>query len=133
MRTFIKLIFVASSLMLFYVGAAAQTEGYDVFNPIRKYITKGDADKLSAWFDDNLEIRVDNHESSASKTQAKQIMKAFFETYTPQKFRITHAAERANMKYVLGELSAGGESFSVTIFVSTKGECYKIQQLKIEH
>ena len=32
----------------------------------------------------------------------------------------------------LGTLNAGGETFSVTIFVSNKGSSYKIQQLKIE-
>ena len=36
------------------------------------------------------------------------------------------------MKYALGTLNAGGENYSVTIFVSSKGKSYKIQQLKIE-
>ena len=36
------------------------------------------------------------------------------------------------MKYALGDLNAGGETFLVTIFVSNKGESYRIQQLKIE-
>ena len=36
------------------------------------------------------------------------------------------------MKYALGTLNAGGETFNVTIFVSVRdGDC-KIQQLKIE-
>ncbi len=111
---------------------AAQTERNDVFSPIGKYIAKGDAECLAAWFDDNLEVSVASQESNASKAQAKQILKTFFEFYNPQSFNISHTAERANMKYALGSLSAGGEVFSVTIFVSSKGESYKIQQLKIE-
>ena len=67
-----------------------------------------------------------------SKNQAKQILKVFFSSYTPRGFEITHTAERANMKYALGNLSAGGENFSVTIFVSSKGNEYRIQELKIE-
>ncbi len=110
----------------------AQTERSDVFAPIGKYIAKGDAECLAAWFDDNLEVSVASQESNASKAQARQILKTFFELYTPQSFDITHTAERANMKYALGSLSAGGETFSVTIFISTKGEGYRIQQLKIE-
>ena len=35
------------------------------------------------------------------------------------------------MKYAIGRLSAGGESFEVTIFVTFKQDTYKIQQLKI--
>lgn len=111
---------------------SAQTERYDVFTPIGKYMAKGDADCLSAWFDDNLDISILSRENTASKAQARQIMKSFFETHTPRSFNITHAAERANMKYALGNLNAGGETFTVTIFVSSKGDGYKIQQLKIE-
>ena len=110
----------------------AQPAGYDVFVPISKYMAQGNADNLSAWFDDNLEIAVVSQGSNASKAQAKQIVKTFFENYTPRSFEVNHTAGRDNMKYALGTLKAGGENFSVTIFVSSKGKTYKIQQLKIE-
>lgn len=118
--------------MLLCAQAQAQSERNDVFTPIGKYMVKGDADCLSAWFDDNLEVCVASQESNASRAQAKQILKTFFDVYTPRSFDITHTAERANMKYALGNLNAGGETFTVTIFVSAKSDGYKIQQLKIE-
>ena len=119
--------------MFFFCGRLqAQPAEYDVFVPISKYMVQGNADNLSAWFDDNLEIAVISQESSASKAQAKQIVKAFFESYTPRSFELSHTAGRDNMKYALGTLKAGGENFSVTIFVSSQGKTYKIQQLKIE-
>lgn len=118
--------------ILLCAQAQAQSERNDVFTPIGKYIVKGDADCLSAWFDDNLEVCVASQESNASRAQAKQILKTFFDAFTPRSFDITHTAERANMKYALGNLNAGGETFTVTIFVSAKSDGYKIQQLKIE-
>lgn len=118
--------------ILLCAQAQAQSERNDVFTPIGKYMVKGDADCLSAWFDDNLEVCVASQESNASRAQAKQILKTFFGAYTPRSFDITHTAERANMKYALGNLNAGGETFTVTIFVSAKSDGYKIQQLKIE-
>ena len=118
--------------MLLCAQAQAHSERNDVFTPIGKYMVKGDADCLSAWFDDNLEVCVASQESNASRAQAKQILKTFFDAYTPRSFDITHTAERANMKYALGNLNAGGETFTVTIFVSAKSDGYKIQQLKIE-
>ena len=118
--------------MLFCGRLSAQPAGYDVFIPISKYMAQGNADNLSAWFDDNLEIAVISQESSASKAQARQIVKTFFESYTPRSFNISHTAGRDNMKYALGTLKAGGENFTVTIFVSSQGKTYKIQQLKIE-
>ena len=111
---------------------SAQEKGYDVFNPIAKYLAQGDADKLSAWFSDNLEITIFSTSNDSSRNQARQIVKSFFKSYTPRSFEISHKAGRANMKYALGTLNAGGEMFLVTIFVNLRGDAYKIQHLKIE-
>ena len=110
----------------------AQDTSYDVFNPIAKYIAMGDADKLSAWFSDNLEVSIFSNSSDSSCNQARQIIKSFFKSYTPRSFEINHKAGRSNMKYALGTLNAGGELFTVTIFVSYKDSDYRIQHLKIE-
>lgn len=109
-----------------------QSSGDDVFIPISKYLSAGNADALSAWFADNLEIAVLAKESDASRAQARQVVKTFFDTYTPRSFEVSHTAGRANMKYALGTLKAGGETFNVTIFLSCKDNTYKIKQLRIE-
>lgn len=110
----------------------AGKENYDVFIPIAKYIRSGDAESLSAWFADNLEISVMSRSNDSSRNQAKQIMKSFFSTYTPRSFTITHTAGQSEMKYALGTLNAGGQVFQVTIFVSNKKSDYRIQQLRIQ-
>ena len=114
------------------VSAVAQDSSYDVFNPISKYIAQGDADRLSAWFSDNLEVTIFATSNDSSRNQARQIMKSFFKSHTPRSFEIRHKAGRSNMKYALGTLNAGGEMFMVTIFVNLKDVEYKIQQIKIE-
>lgn len=114
------------------VQSTTQDSGDNVFVPIGKYIASGNAEALSAWFADNLEIAVLAREIDASRAQARQIVKTFFDTYTPRSFDINHTAGRANMKYALGTLKAGGEVFNVTIFLSCKDNSYKIKQLKIE-
>ena len=100
--------------------------------PIAKYLGQGDAEKLSAWFADNLEITIMSTTIDSSKNQAKQILKSFFENHTPRSFTINHTASRSNSKYALGYLNAGGELFEVTIFVNACKNTYKIQQLKID-
>ena len=114
------------------LSANGQNGSYDVFNPISKYIEMGDAEKLSAWFSDNLEVTIFSDSNDSSRNQAKQIIKSFFKSYTPRTFKISHKAGRSNMKYALGTLTAGGEMFLVTIFVGYKDSEYKIQQFKIE-
>ena len=125
-------VILALGAMLLCAVVYAQDKGYDVFNPISKYIAQGDADRLSAWFSDNLEVTIFATSNDSSRNQARQIMKSFFKSYTPRSFEIRHKAGRSNMKYALGTLNAGGEMFMVTIFVNFKDDSYKIQQLKIE-
>ena len=112
--------------------ATAQQSGYEVFVPIAKYISKGDVNRLSAWFADNLEVSILSSTNNASRNQARQIVKAFFDNNTPRSFAISHKASRGNTKYALGTLNAGGEVYLVTIFVSYTTDAYQIQLLKIE-
>ena len=132
LNSVISKVTVLALTVLTCAGVSAQEKGYDVFNPIAKYLAKGDADRLSAWFSDNLEVTIFATSNDSSRNQARQIMKSFFKSYTPRSFEISHKAGRSNMKYALGTLNAGGEMFLVTIFVNYKDNDYKIQQLKIE-
>ena len=125
-------VVAAAAALMSGLTASAQDNGYDVFNPISKYMAMGDAEKLSAWFSDNLEVTIFSDTTDSSRNQARQIVKSFFRSYTPRSFEITHKAGRSNMKYALGTLNAGGEMFLVTIFVGYDNTAYKIQHLKIE-
>ena len=127
-KYFLTLTIALASLL----SAKGQGGSYDVFVPISKYLEMGDAEKLSAWFSDKLEVTIFSNSNDSSRNQAKQIIKSFFKSYTPRTFKITHKAARPNMKYALGTLTAGGEMFLVTIFVGYKDAEYKIQQFKIE-
>ena len=124
-------ICLCSLLALSGAVADAQDAGYDVFNPIAKYISLGDAASLSQWFDKNLEVTIISSSRNCSKTQARQILRTFFDSYTPRSFMITHRVSEGKKKYLLGNLNAGGEIFLVTIYTSLSGDSYKIQQLVI--
>lgn len=101
----------------------------DVFSPIAKYIKSGDCEKLSVWFDDHLELSVFSQKYIVSRIQAKQIMKNFFESKTPSRFEITHRAGRYKMRYALGDLVAGGESYEVSIYIVMKNNYFWIKKL----
>lgn len=125
--------FIAASCFLFAaLVAQAQSGSYDVFVPISKYLAQGNAEALSAWFSDNLDITVLQKGGNSSKVQAKQIVSSFFNSHTPRSFEVTYTAGRANMKYAVGNLNAGGETYLVTIFVYCTDEKSQIQQFKIE-
>ncbi len=113
-------------------ASMGSAEGFDVFVPISKYLGNGDAEKLSAWFSNSVEITILGESNTCSRSQARQILKSFYTAYTPRSFEITHKASQGNMKYAIGDLKAGGETFVVTFFLCMKDNCYDIHQLKIE-
>lgn len=127
-----KSVLVSLCLLTSGICASAQNGSYDVFVPISKYISQGNAEALSAWFSDNLDMTVLSKGGNSSKVQARQIVSSFFNSHTPRSFEVTYTAGRANMKYALGNLNAGGETFLVTIFVYCDEGRNQIQQFKIE-
>lgn len=131
MRLF-EIFILVSILLIASISAFAQGHKHDVLVPIGKYMAKGDAECLSVWFDENLEVSIFSKSCEASRSQARRIFKQFFKEHNPQSFNITHVAESRNMKHVLGHLHTGSESLTVTIFVSSEDNIYRIQQLKIE-
>lgn len=128
----IKRIFIIVPILLMAGLYPARSQGADVLDPIGKYISMGDAESLSAWFDDNLDISIFARGGVSSRLQAKQILKTFFRNFPPESFQIHHTAERANLKYVLANLKAGGESFHFILFLNCKSGTYRVQQIKID-
>ena len=105
--------------------------GDEAVSAIVECFSRGDAEALSQWFDDNLEMSIFMDSNIASKVQAKQIMKAFFKDNEPKSFRIDNTIERANLKYFLADLDSGAHRFNVVIFLSGRKDSYLIQQIKI--
>ena len=133
MERTLKIITLSVGLFLTLAGVSrAQNGEYDVFVPISKYISRGDWESLSAWFADNLDISIGSGSNNCSKSQARQIVRSFFENNQPRSFSTSHTAGKNNMKYAIGTLKTGGETFLVTVFVNIDGTGYKIQHLKIE-
>lgn len=133
----IRIVFCifAAIVMQILLGQSALAQAQrssDSFVPIAKYISLGDARSLSSWFAKNLEINILGKVNDCSKRQATQIVRNFFTTYRVKSFTIIHKSGVAPMKYAIGILNAGGQSFRVTLFVRTNEDGNYIQQFTIE-
>ena len=115
-----------------YQSKAPQNSGGDVFIPIAKYIQKGDSDRLSAWFAENLEVEILGQKNECSRTQATQIIRNFFSRNTPKSFSILHKSGNPPMKYAIGNLSTGSEVFRVVLLVRTNPGTPQILRIRIE-
>lgn len=132
MTKFFKSLILLALIAVFSQGNANAQTCDGVFVPIAKYLGNGDAESLSAWFSDQLEITIDDRHSDSSRNQGRQIFKAFFANNPPQSFTIEHSASRGNVRDALGVLKCRDNVFLVTIFICRKNAEFKIQQIKLE-
>ncbi|HIZ86939.1 MAG TPA: DUF4783 domain-containing protein [Candidatus Coprenecus pullistercoris] len=127
-------LMVVSSLpvMAQNLSVCRENDECNVFVPIAKYMQKGDAECLAAWFADNLQVDVMGTVSNCSRSQARQIIRNFFTNYTPRCFEIVYKSGSYPMEYAVGNLDSGGNMFTVTILVKTNDSGNYIEQLRIE-
>ncbi|MBQ0006691.1 MAG: DUF4783 domain-containing protein [Alistipes sp.] len=129
-----NILSIISFSILFSVSSYAQNsdDASDVFSPISKYISRGDAQCLSVWFSENLEIDMMGRPNNYSRSQASRVMESFFEEYPPRYFQIVHKSGSYPMNCAVGDMEGGGYKFLVTILVKTSDGGNAIQQIKIE-
>ena len=106
----------------------------NILEQISIAIRSGDADKISEYFDTNVEITILDKEAVYSKAQAKQVLKDFFNKNKPKSFQIVHKGESKDAaKYGIGTLiTTANKSFRTYIYIKQNNSKYYIQELRFE-
>ena len=95
-------------------------------------IQNGNDEKLATYFNENVELVVQNHDDVFSKAQAKQIVAEFFKANKPKQFSIIHQGGKDGARYAIGSLVTGNGTFRVYFLVKNKENNPYIHQLRIE-
>jgi len=93
----------------------------DVIASAKKAISSGNADGLSSYFNELVELNIDDEKSSYSKTQAAFVLKEFFEKHPPiagESFKYIHqGASKEGLQYAIGKYSSQSGSFRVYMLI----------------
>ena len=95
-------------------------------------ISKGNADELSVFFDQNVEIAVLDDEDVYNKSQAVSIIKKFFDANKPTSFRQVHQGTRKDSRYCIGNMTTTSSTYRVYIYMKVEGNEFKIQELRFD-
>lgn len=128
----IKVFLAVCFCLLLTPVTAQESESKAIFTTLGDDLKSGDATKFSKWFAADLEMDVLGNAGICSKSQAKQMMKNFYASYTPKAFSVVHISGTLPMRYCIGTLLAGGERFRVTLYVKTVRDTHTVQQIRIE-
>lgn len=95
-------------------------------------IRKGDANRMSEWFHQSLEMTILEKDYMASKAQATRILESFFKNNPPSEFKISFEGTKEKSKYAIGSLKCTGNSFRINMFFMSSGNDRLIYYLSIE-
>ena len=118
---------------LLFILFLAATAGNPNLSEISQALNSGNAEELSKYFDETVEVAVLNDEDIFSKDEAKAMIHNFFDSNKPKSFSQVHqGASKGDSKYCIGNLVAGGGSYKVYIYMKQKGDRYLIQVIRID-
>lgn len=134
------IILLAILQFLFAGQALSQPEARSGVRPeISSAIGSGDTEGISRFFNDRVEITINNVRDVYSLTQAKFVMKKFFTDFPPSSpssaskpFDIAHYGNTETTVYALGAYKSPKGEFEVNIFIKRNGDDQKIDRIRFE-
>ena len=92
----------------------------------------GNAEELSKFFHNNVELIILEKEDVYSRTQAEQILRKFFLDHKPSGFRIIFEGGKENSRYAIGSLATRDTTYRIYILIKNQEGGPLIHQLRIE-
>lgn len=99
---------------------------------IAKGFKNGDANTISKYFGNTLEISITGAKSMYSKVQATQVLSNFFASSKPSGFVEKHSGGRGASQFSVVTFKGGGQAYRATILYKGNGETARISQITIE-
>ena len=104
-----------------------------VFSGIIGAFQTGNANTLSSYFADEVEISILDNDDVYPKTEAKQIMEKFFTNYKPSSFAKQHeGTSPSGANYCIGILKTNKGALRVSIHAKSIDGKKIVQQVQIE-
>lgn len=105
----------------------------DILTEISQGIKEANADKISRFFNANIDLTTDNGEEMYSKVQATSVLRDFFVRYPVRSYTTLHKGQKEGAEYVVGTyISTRNTSFRVYYFIKQNGETKLINDLRFE-
>ena len=98
----------------------------DVIGALRS----GDADGLSKYFDDNVELTLPVKSDSYSKAQAQVILKDFFGNNGVKGFELKHKGDSPGGHYCIGTLQTKSGNFRAHVFMKAKSGTEVVKEIR---
>ncbi|MCR6720537.1 MAG: DUF4783 domain-containing protein [Chitinophagaceae bacterium] len=92
----------------------------------------GNANELSKYFDDNVELTLPVKSNSYSKAQAQVIVRDFFTNNGVKGFDLKHKGDAPGGHYCIGTLNTKSGAFRAHVFMKAKGNRELVKEIRFQ-
>lgn len=126
MKKIITLVCAASFFML---TAFTQANGIDgVISALRN----GNANELSKYIDNNIELSLPSKTDNYSRQQAVVILQDFFTNNGIKSFEVKHRGDNGGSQFCIGTLVTKSGSYRTTFFMTEKGGKQLVKEIRFQ-
>ena len=121
-------------LLIFAPMTTFAYQGNPTLEAITSALNSGDADALSKYFADNVEISIQDKEQVYAKAKALDVVRSFFNSNKPKSFSQMHkGVSRENSdQYCIGNLVSANGNFRVYLYLKVSGSNLSIQEIRFD-
>ena len=124
-----KIIFLSTVVIAFLLTAFKPIAGLDdVINALKT----GNAQELSKYIDDNVEISLPNKSDNYSRAQSVMVLKDFFNNNGVTGFEVQFKGENGSGQYCIGNLKTRSGVYRTTVFMRTKNNKQVIKEIRFK-
>ena len=127
MKAIFTSLLVASAIVLSSFG-----QNNSSIDEVIGALRSGNANELSRYFDDNVEVTLPVKSDSYSKAQAQLILKDFFANNDVRGFELKHKGESPGGHYCIGTLQTKSGNFRAHVFMKSKGDKELVKELRFQ-
>jgi hypothetical protein len=127
MKAIFTSLLIASAIVLSSFG-----QNNSSIDEVIGALRSGNANELSRYFDDNVEVTLPVKSDSYSKAQAQLILKDFFANNDVRGFELKHKGDSPGGHYCIGTLQTKSGNFRAHVFMKSKGDKELVKELRFQ-
>lgn len=124
-----KIVFLSTIVLAFLMSAFKPITGLDdVINALKG----GNAQELSKYIDENIEISLPDKSDNYSRTQAVMVLKDFFSNNGVTGFDVQFKGENGGGQYCIGNLKTKSGVYRTTVFMKSNDGKQVIKEIRFK-
>jgi hypothetical protein len=105
---------------------------YFSIDDVATAMRSGNANELSRYLDNRVDISLPDKSDTYSKTQAEMVIRDFFSTNGVQSFQVKQKGENGGSEFCIGLLKTRNGDFRTVLFMKLKGDKQLLQEIRFQ-